>query len=390
MNNYKIVIICVFASFVIAGLLNPIGLISGPVAEAFNISITDAVARFGYFTFGVFGGYILSFYIFDFIKLRSVVFIGYGLLAGAVTALHYSTDATVMVASLFLIGLLASIQVCAASTLASWTWSGNPRQTVLIAQDAMFNGGGIVFTLLTTWLLAENYRWSTVYMVVAGVALLVAVIALSSKVPEAQVDNETASKTDWNFGILAVGGSVLFFMMAKISIFIWAPQYAAQAFGANVAQSGQLLTNIFIGAFIGSLAGTFIVSKTRIEYFLLAMLSIGACGLWLMTSASDLDSMLLIAYMVGASVGATFNGYMAFGLSFVKTPTHKNVAYILLAGGIGSAIAPIFSSEIVEQSGSIQTALVACMSIQIAVLVSVLLLTVLGQKRLREAELASN
>jgi TsgA-like MFS transporter len=373
---------------VIAGLLNPIGLISGPVAEAFNISITDAVARFGYFTFGVFGGYILSFYIFDFIKLRSVVFIGYGLLAGAVAALHYSTDATVMVVSLFLIGLLASIQVCAASTLASWTWSGNPRQTVLIAQDAMFNGGGIVFTLLTTWLLAENYRWSTVYMVVAGVALLVALIALSSKVPEAQVDNETASKTDWNFGILAVGGSVLFFMMAKISIFIWAPQYAAQAFGADVAQSGQLLTNIFIGAFIGSLAGTFIVSKTRNEYFLLAMLSIGACGLWLMTAASDLDSMLLIAYMVGASVGATFNGYMAFGLSFVKTPTHKNVAYILLAGGIGSAIAPIFSSEIVAQSGSIQTALVACMSIQIAVLVSVLLLTVLGQQRLREAESA--
>ena len=36
-NTYKTIIICVIASFLIAGFLNPIGQISSPVAEAFGI-----------------------------------------------------------------------------------------------------------------------------------------------------------------------------------------------------------------------------------------------------------------------------------------------------------------------------------------------------------------
>src|SRR5210317_1536824 len=77
MNRVKTVLICIFASFIISGLLNPIGLISGPVAESFGIPITVAVARFGYFTVGVFAGYILSFHIFDHVKLKTVVVVGY-------------------------------------------------------------------------------------------------------------------------------------------------------------------------------------------------------------------------------------------------------------------------------------------------------------------------
>jgi TsgA-like MFS transporter len=382
MNRIKIVLICIFASFVISGFLNPIGLISGSVADAYSMTVTEAVAKFGYFTIGVFVGYVLSFYVFDFLKLKTVVIVGYGLIAASVAALYILDSRIALMVCLFLIGVFASIQVCGASTLVSRIWTGNPRQTVLMAQDAMFNGGGIIFTTLTTWFLAANYHWASTYVVVAAIVLLISAIAATTDFAETKKDgDERHTRTSWNIGILAVGGSVMLFMTAKISIFIWAPQYAAQAFGAGIEQSGRLLTNIFTGAFFGSLAGTYIVSRIRIEYFLIGMLSIGASGLWLMLSATELDTMLVTAYVVGASVGATFNGYMAFGLSFVEVPTHKNVAYVLLAGGIGSAIAPWFSSTVVETTGAVRDALFACLAIQIVVLVSVLLLTVFGRRR---------
>ena len=88
MNQAKTVLICIFASFIISGFLNPIGLISGPVAESFGIPITVAVARFGYFTVGVFAGYILSFHIFDYVKLKTVVVVGYVLVAASVGGLY--------------------------------------------------------------------------------------------------------------------------------------------------------------------------------------------------------------------------------------------------------------------------------------------------------------
>ncbi|PLX56665.1 MAG: hypothetical protein C0629_06260 [Chromatiales bacterium] len=156
-----------------------------------------------------------------------------------------------------------------------------------------------------------------------------------------------------------------------------------QAFGATIQQSGRLLTNIFIGAFCGSLIGTYVVSRVRIEYFLIAMLSLGATGLSLTIAASELQTTLLAGYLVGGSIGATFNGYTAFGLSFVPTPTHKNVAYLLLAGGTGSAIAPWFSSQVVETTGEVRDALLACLAIQGVVLVTVLLLTAYSRRRRR-------
>ena len=381
-NAIKTVLICIFASFVIAGFVNPIGLISGPFAETYNVPITVAVARFGYFTVGVFVGYILSFYIFDWFRLKTIVFVGYGLIALAVAGLYAAQSSVALMSFLFVIGVFASVQVCAASTLVSWLWSGRPRQTLLIAQDAMFNGGGIVFTAVATGFVAANYFWAATYAVVALLAVLLAILALTTDVHEKRHQaDETLLPTQWNAGILAVGASVLLFMTAKISVFIWAPQYADQAFNATVEESGQLLTNIFIGAFLGSLSGTYIVSRVRIEYFLIAMLLIGATGLGLMVSAPDLKTVLITGYIVGASVGATFNAYTAFGLSFVTSPTHRNVAYLLLAGGIGSAIAPWFSSYVVEITGSVRDALIACLSIQVTVLISVLLLTLHARRK---------
>jgi len=378
LQRLKIVFICLLASFVISGLLNPIGLIGGPVAEWFGIPVTVAVARFGYFTIGVFVGYIASFHIFDYMRLKHVVVIGYSIIAASIACLYLFDHIFVFTVCLFLIGVAASIEVCGASTLVSWLWDGKLRQSVLLAQDAMFNTGGIVFTAITTAFLSREFHWASTYLVVACIALLVSLMAATTRIEQKhQRGSDSEIVTTWNIGIITVGFSVLLFMTAKISIFIWMPQYVEQVFGAGISQSGRLMQNIFVGALGGSLIGTYLVAKIRVDYFLAGMLLIGASGMWFMLAASNLHTVLLLAYAVGASVGATFNGYMGFGLSFVQSPTHKNVAYVLLAGGVGSAIAPIFSSKIVAITGTVASALYACFIIQIVVLITVLLLATL-------------
>ena len=45
MNRVKTIFICIIASFVMSGFLNPIGLISEPMSKALAITLTEAVAR---------------------------------------------------------------------------------------------------------------------------------------------------------------------------------------------------------------------------------------------------------------------------------------------------------------------------------------------------------
>ena len=375
MNRVKTIFICLIASFVMSGFLNPIGLISEPVSQSLGIPITEAVARFGYFTVGVFFGYLVSFFVFDFIRLRLVVIFGYGLLMLAVGGLFLFENDAAMKFFLFVIGMLASVQVCGASTLVSSLWRDKPRQTMLIGQDAAFNGGGILFTSLTTWFIASGFHWGATYTLVAIITLIIALIAsVTDFKSKSSVYNDLTGRTEWNPRILAVGGSVMLFMLSKISIFIWAPLYVEQAFDAGIVQAGRILTNIFIGAFFGSLLGTYIVSRIRIEYFLITMLIVGATSLGSMLFSPDLQLVFTLGYFLGASIGATFNGYTSFGLSFVVNPTHKNVAYLLIAGGIGSALAPWFSSEIVKYGGEIKYVLGVCLLIQCLVLLSVICL----------------
>jgi TsgA-like MFS transporter len=390
MNRVKTIFICLIASFVMSGFLNPIGLISEPVSQSLGIPITEAVARFGYFTVGVFFGYLVSFFVFDFIRLRLVVIFGYGLLMLAVGGLFLFENDAAMKFFLFVIGMLASVQVCGASTLVSSLWRDKPRQTMLIGQDAAFNGGGILFTSLTTWFIASGFHWGATYTLVAIITLIIALVAsVTDFKSKSSVYNDLTGRTEWNPRILAVGGSVMLFMLSKISIFIWAPLYVEQAFDAGIVQAGRILTNIFIGAFFGSLLGTYIVSRIRIEYFLITMLIVGATSLGSMLSSPDLQLVLTLGYFLGASIGATFNGYTSFGLSFVVNPTHKNVAYLLIAGGIGSALAPWFSSEIVKYGGEIKYVLGVCLLIQCLVLLSVICLILISwylEKRLARNE----
>ena len=382
MNRIRLIAICIIAAFLMSGFVNPIGLISEPVATAFGISITDAVSAFGYFTVGVFAGYVISFYIFDHLSFRSVVITGYLVLVAGI-ALLYAVNSTVSLSLLlYCLGTLASVEGCGAGTLISVNWHGRQRQVILIAQDAMFNGGGIVFTAVTTWFVANEFHWASTYTVVGIIAVvLVGIAAITNLEPAIEQAEEPHSVTRWNAGILLVGVSMAMFMTAKISIFIWAPQFAVERFDADVISSGNLLTNIFIGAFSGSLIGTWLVSKIRIAHFLIMMLAIGTTGMWMLLSSSDLEAAILTAYLVGASVGATYNGYTAFALTFVEQPTHKHIAYILTTGGIGSAVAPWISSAGVEMLGTIADTLLACFLLQLLVLTNVVLLN-LYQSRL--------
>ena len=174
----------------------------------------------------------------------------------------------------------------------------------------------------------------------------------------------------WNAGTILVGITLLLFMMAKISIFVWAPHFIQQTFGVGPEVGGEFMTNVFAADFIISLLVTWAASKVDVKYFLYYFVFVSLLSVFALTVVSSTSIVLLLAYGYGISVSATYNSYVSFGLSFVEQPSHKNVVYLQLMSGLGSAFAPFISSLIVEMTDSTASVMQFCLVTLFIVVIS--------------------
>jgi predicted MFS family arabinose efflux permease len=374
-NSVRLLAVCLLAAFVIAGFLAPYGLLVGPIADAFATEIGVIGSLFSLFTGGIFLGYIVAFYLFAQVKVETIIVVGYGVVALAVASILLTPGIVTLSTALAVIGFCCSLVVCGSVTLISQTWHGKQRQSALVAQDAAFNGGGIFFTAITAHLIGKDLSWQVAYAPPAFFAFLTIVLAIFTRLSVTEkTAQESKEMTEWNAGIILVGVLVMLFMAAKLAVIVWAPQYLVQEFDASPRQASDVMSNVFQAAFLGSLVGTYVVSKVRIHLFLAMMISLGVIATLVMLITEDLQVVTAMGYLFGLSVSATFNSYMAFALGFVSTPDHKNVAYMLLAGAVGSGLGPVISSQSVLMTDTTSTPIVLAFALMALVLVAVLII----------------
>lgn len=391
-NKIRLFVVCMLTAFVIAGFLAPYGLLVGPIANAFDIEVGAAGSLFSFFTSGIFFGYIAAFYVFTRIGIKAIIVGGYAVVILAVIAVFLVPGIVTLSLALALIGFFCSLAVCGSVTLISQNWDGKKRQSALVAQDAAFNGGGMFFTAITGYLLGQGFSWQAGYAPAATFALISIAIALFTRLAINQpAEDQTGEKTEWNAGIILVGVLVMLFMAAKLTVIVWAPQYLEQEFGASPRQAGAVMSNVFRAAFLGSLVGTYVVSKVQIHHFLTAMIFTGVIATFVMLASDDLQIATAMGYLFGLSVSATFNSYMAFALGFVDSPNHRHVAYMLLVGAVGSGLGPLISGQSVIVTETTRTPIVMAFGLMALVLIGVMVFgTQRMSKRLKSLGWSSN
>ena len=356
------------------------GLIIPSAAAHFDVEVTAMASQFTWFTGAVFVGYILSFVVFDKFSIKRVLITSYITCIAAILLIHFTSNFIMLAVWFAVFGVAISLVACGSSTLITQIWEGKARQTVLVAQDALFNGGGVIFSMTATWFVAGMFPFSSTYLVVAGIIICTLGMIFTSNFDREVISSGAEGSTDasevefvktqWNLGIIMVGISLMLFMLAKIAMFIWAPQFVEQKFEVDGAVSGEFMSNVFTAALIGSLAGTWLASRMNVKYLLYIFVLVSTASVWLLTSTDDIELMLLLAFAYGISISATFNAYMAYALSFVAIPTHRNIAYMLVMSALGSSLAPVSSSMAVDLTGDMADALLFCFGILVLVVIT--------------------
>lgn len=355
-NKWRLTLTSYSAGFASAGFFTTIGLLIGPLSEQFGMDISAATKLFTWFTGAYFVGSIVTFFVLDHIRAKTML-LYYGVIVFIASLLNIWNSSTVVLPMILsVIGLLCGISTCTAGTIISKIWNGKHRQAALISQDAVFNVGGVVYPMAAALMLGAGIHWGGVYVIAAvpSVAVIILIVISTFDFEESEPsERKRNTRTEWPIGVILAGLFLFIIILCKYVVVIWMPNYAENYLNATPLESGELIARIFGVALIGSVIGAIVVSRMNIMLFVAIAVVIGFLSSMQFTTQSSLEGLMLMATLFGLSLSVLWSGFIAYGVAFVRNPSHKHVSYILFCGGLGSTVTPLASGFIVESFGVI-------------------------------------
>lgn len=346
-NKISLTLLSFLANFVMAGFATQFGMLIEPIAEKFSANVNEVASIFSLLNGGALAGTIVAFFLIEKIGVKRMTLISYVSIALSAAALHFTGSLNVVMIAMTVIGLCGGVGLCIAGTIVVSVWKGKIQSTMLVVQDATFNVAGVVFPLITTYALSHALSWSYSYLAVGIVALATATIALATNFQ--LVENQTSAEngkdeSEWNLGIISGGVGLFLGMLALYTFLTWAPMFVKTKFDIPFEEAGNIITQYWSAALIGALVSTVIVSRVKIQHFIMGMISLALIITSLIVTTDNLAWIGYLTYGYGFACAALYNAFIAYGVSFVKSASSRNVSYILISGSAGAMFSPAISS----------------------------------------------
>ena len=334
-----------------SAVISPLGLVSGPVSEAFGISLTDATAAFTFLTTGVLAGTLAAIFIFDFFTLKQVIVGGLAIICVSIYAIYASDAFVVFTISLALIGAFCGIELSAAAVVITKLYNERLRASMLLLTDSFYSMAGVVSTWLAGILLARQLHYSSAYLLAFGVCVAIAAIALTSRYPDTRprIQEKTAAEGRWPIGVHLIGLAMLVYLVGFVSVYSWVPNYAQDALGMSAEASSQVVSRLFVGMFLGQIVMFFLVLRFALPTLVMVYSVLAtslSVPLWTASSTAGLATGMLV---LGLATGGLFKTVLTYGTTLTQNPTPRMISYLIFYAGFGTAISPFLSASIVER-----------------------------------------
>ncbi|MEE4300242.1 MAG: MFS transporter [Pseudomonadales bacterium] len=341
---------CFLAYGIVSGLLTQIGVVSGPMAGHFEVPLTAAAARLGFIGTGVLLGTLASLVAFELLSLRQAFLCCYATAAAALVAGAFLDRFAALPAVFLVAGAAAGLGLCAAAVCLSLLFEARHRATALLITDLCFALTGTLMPLLAAALIGGGARWDTSYLVVAGLAGLVCLLALGIRFPPtAREASITIADDHPPLAAWCCGVGLFLFLLGQASLQLWLPTWLEERFGADLAAGAGAVSRYWTGMAIGQATLVVLLRFAPLRRWLLGTLLLSvfaSSAVWLASDASLVAIAMLGLGLVNAGV---LKLTIAGAAELVRHP-QRVVSALLAASALGTALGPFLSSSLVEVS----------------------------------------
>ena len=346
-----VTIACFLTYFAMSGMLAPIGIIADSMAKSFGIPLTSATSQFSWLTGGNFLGAWLALIAFDFIGLRVLLVLVYTSIALAMLLLGQTDSLTVAGLALGVVGFGCGLGLAAGAIILTRSYTEHQRASMLVLTDGCFSLAGFLLGWVATLLIAAQWHWSTTYQLLAIVALAVVVLASTTRLPETA--GEAGKKgVRWPYAVWLCIAALFLYTLGQGSILIWLPTYAQDSLGLAKETAGGLVAQFWLGMFGAQLliaALALKVSAATLVKLAGTTTTLSSTVLWL---APVPTQMLLLATAFGFANLGLLKMTISVATQMLDDPPPRLVSALLLGATLGTAVSPLLSSRLVEQSSA--------------------------------------
>lgn len=348
-NKLSLTLISLLANFIIAGFASQFGMLTDPIAKVFQVNIEDITSIFSLLNGGALAGTVLAFFLIDIVGAKKITLASFIMIFICAIAMHCTNSLWIINVSMTLIGLAGGIGLCIAGTIIVSVWENRLQSTIYVVQDATFNISGVIFSLITTAVLFYNLKWSTSYLIIGIIAILMVIIVALTNfnvIDSANLNNTKSAKSEWNFGLFSAGISLFLAMVALYTFLTWAPIFVSEKFVISFENSSNIITQYWSAALVGAITSTIIVSKVKIQNFFITIIGLAMIITTLIMTTKQLSNIAYFSYGYGFVCASLYNASIAYGVTFVKQASSKNVSFILFSGSTGAMFGPVISSQL--------------------------------------------
>lgn len=350
-NDKRITLVAFLTYFIMSAMLAPIGIISAPMAEHFDQSITDVTRQFSWLTGSILIGAVIALFIFDWIPLKPLFITVYGAMALVLFAFAVTTELTLIRYQLAVVGTGCGIGLAAAAITISKTYADERRASMLVITDGCFSVAGFVVAWTAGYLVGRALGWSATYQLVGMVAAVIVVLSVCSNFPPSTREQVgDVDITAWPLTVWLCVGSLFLYTLGQYSVLLWLPGYATSELGATATQAGNLVGQYWLGMFFAQVFVAWWVLKIGVRNLvLIASITTlaGTLPIWLYREISGLA---WFTFAWGFGNLAMLKAILSFATEMVPIPGARLVSLMLLGATIGTAVSPGVTSSIVEMT----------------------------------------
>lgn len=343
-----------FFSYAFTGALIIVtGMIMNDIANYFKLSISQMSSVFTFLNAGILISIFVNSWLMEVVSFKKQIIFGFILTIMSTIGIMCSGNICFFSVNIFILGLVSGITMSIGTFIITCLYSGEKRGSKLLITDSFFSMSGMIFPIITAFLLERKILWYWIYVCISSIYIFIVFLAINVKFPKIKKmeNNLITVKEKWNINIFFLSIAALLYILGQLGFISWMPQYTTEIINVDIKQTGRLVSNFWMAYMIGMWCFSFIIKFFNLQKIFIFLTGIST---FLMYFFIHNKSFLILQYTIislGFFSSAIYTIIITLASLQIEKPSPKLINLILLCGTVGTLLTFIVTSPIVERKG---------------------------------------